>query len=89
MQTLVRPLGNKTEAAAPLFRMRSGQKGRIAYVQTNEARQLQKLVAMGILPGKSVRLIQSFPSYVFQVGHSQFAVDKEMASTIFVQVGNN
>ncbi len=74
-------------AVAPLAKLYPGQKGRIAYVQTGEAKKLQKLMAMGVLPGKELQLIQGFPSYVFQVGHSQFAVDEEMARTIFVRIG--
>lgn len=66
--------------------LRPGQTGRIAYVQTSEARKLQKLMAMGVLPGKAITLIQGFPSYVFKVGHSQFAVDEEMARTIHVRL---
>lgn len=66
--------------------LRPGQSGRIAYVQTSEARKLHKLMAMGVLPGKAIKLIQGFPSYVFQVGHSQFAVDAEMARTIHVRL---
>jgi DtxR family transcriptional regulator, Mn-dependent transcriptional regulator len=69
-----------------LGHLRPGQSGRIAYVQTSEARKLHKMMAMGVLPGKEIRLIQGFPSYVFQVGHSQFAVDQEMAHTIHVRV---
>lgn len=70
----------------PLSHLRPGQGGRIAYVQTGEAKKLQKLMAMGVLPGKGVRLVQGFPSFVFQVGQSQFAVDEEMARTIFVRL---
>lgn len=33
-----------------------------------------------------MRLIQSFPSYVFQIRQSQFAVDKEIAGTIFIRL---
>ena len=76
-------------AVAPLSRLRPGQGGRIAYVQTGEARKLHKLMAMGVLPGKSLRLIQGFPSYVFEVGHSQFAVDEGMARTIHVRLGTD
>lgn len=70
----------------PLCNMYPGQNGRIAYVQTGEAKKLQKLMAMGVLPGKGLHLIQGFPSYVFQVGHSQFAVDEDLARAIFVRV---
>lgn len=73
-------------AVVPLRNLRPGEEGRIAYVQTDEARRLQKLMAMGVLPGKAIRLIQGFPSYVFGVGHSQFAVDREIARTIHVRL---
>ena len=47
---------------------------------------LTKIMAMGALPGMSVTLIQKFPSYVFQLGHSQFAVDKNLAEQIRVWI---
>ena len=43
-------------------------------------------MAMGILPGAPVSLIQSFPSYVFQVRQTQFTVDKEIADAIYVRL---
>ena len=43
-------------------------------------------MAMDILPGVPVSLIQSFPSYVFQVRQAQFAVDKEIADAIYVRL---
>jgi hypothetical protein len=43
-------------------------------------------MAMGILPGAPISLIQSFPSYVFQVRQTQFAVDREIADAIFVRL---
>ena len=33
----------------------------------------------------TVTLIQRFPSYVFQIGQSQFAIDKELASCISIE----
>lgn len=62
-----------------------GQKGKVARIHTKERNKLQKLMAMGVLPGIAISLIQKFPSYVFQIGHSQFAVDKELAECIFVR----
>jgi len=44
-------------------------------------------MAMGALPGISVTMIQKFPSYVFQIGQSQFAIDQEMAEGIYVRLG--
>jgi len=66
--------------------MEPGEDGRIAYLHTSENRELQKLMSLGILPGISVKLAQKFPSYVFQVGQSQFAVDEAIARQIYVRL---
>lgn len=44
----------------------------------------KKLLAMGILPGSKISLLQKYPSYVFQVGNSQFVGDEQMVSSIQV-----
>lgn len=61
-------------------------KGRIAYLQTKDRAQMQKLISIGAVPGIAVSLMQKFPSYVFQLGQSQFAVDRELASSIYVRL---
>ena len=71
---------------SPLSQLAPGQRGKVAYIYAPESRQLQKLVAMGILPGAPVSLIQTFPSYVFQVRQTQFAVDKEIADAIYIRL---
>lgn len=74
------------KVVAPLSQLAQGQKGKVAYIYAPESSKLQKLMAMGILPGVSIILIQSFPSYVFQAGQTQFAVDKEIADAIYVRL---
>ncbi len=64
-------------------------KGTIAYLATNDSGRLNRLMAMGALPGISVTMIQKFPSYVFQIGQSQFAIDQEMAEGIYVRLGKD
>jgi len=71
---------------APLSEMEEGRKGSIAYVRMGDPRQGEKLMAMGILPGVPVTLLQRFPSFVFEAGYSQFAVDEETASAIHVRL---
>ena len=63
-----------------------GQGGHIAYLHLAEAQKLQKLAAMGVLPGCPIRLVQRYPSFIFQAGFSQFAVDAELASGIYVRL---
>jgi DtxR family Mn-dependent transcriptional regulator len=71
---------------APLCDLRPDQRGHIAYIQMNDPRRLQKLMAMGVLPGVPIALLRRSPSFVFEAGYSQFAVDKEIASDIYVRL---
>lgn len=61
-------------------------RGLIAYLQAKDKSQMQKLISIGVLPGMSINLQQKFPSYVIALGQSQFAIDKELASAIFVRL---
>ncbi len=69
----------------PLTELRAGEEGEIAYIQTEDSKKMQKLMAMGVLPGNRINLTQSFPSYIFRVGFSEFAIDTAMAKEIFVR----
>lgn len=80
---------SKEEASkviSALTNLKADNKGKVAYIHTKDQLKLQKLMAMGVLPGINITLIQKFPSYVFQLGNSQFAVDKELASAIYVRL---
>jgi len=69
----------------PLTELKSGEEGEIAYIQTEDHKKMQKLMAMGVLPGNRIRLYQTFPSYIFRVGFSEFAIDTNMAREIFIR----
>lgn len=69
----------------PLTELKSGEQGEIAYIQTDDSKKMQKLMAMGVLPGNQIVLSQTFPSYIFRVGFSEFAIDSAMAREIFVR----
>ena len=69
----------------PLPRLKKGEKGVIAYIKAGDSKKLQKLMAMGVLPGNDIFLDRVFPSFVFSVGYSQYAVDTNMAEAIFVR----
>ncbi len=71
---------------APLRELQPGQGGHIAYIQMINSRRLQKLMAMGVLPGVAIALQRRSPSFVFEAGYSQFAVDEEIAGDIYVRL---
>jgi DtxR family Mn-dependent transcriptional regulator len=71
---------------APLNDLKAGQEGDIAYLHMHNPQHLQKLMAMGVLPGAAVRVKSVYPSIVFEAGFSQFAVDEETAAEIYVRL---
>lgn len=70
----------------PLSKIKPGIIGKIAYLHTNNSKELKKLMIMGLFPGTIIQLMQKFPSYVFRIGYTQFAVDKKIADEIYVKI---
>ena len=70
-----------------LAELKKGQSGKIAYILTQNHKKLQKLMALGVLPGKPIKVMQSFPSYVFQIHNTQAVIDKELAKDIYIKIG--
>jgi DtxR family Mn-dependent transcriptional regulator len=73
---------------APLREFQPDQRGHVAYLQMNSPQRLQKVMAMGVLPGVPITLLRRFPSFVFEAGYSQFAVDEEIAADIYVRLAH-
>ncbi|WP_445474972.1 metal-dependent transcriptional regulator [Methanococcoides methylutens] len=69
-----------------LSSLKNGQSGEIAYFNMREEEKMQKMLAMGVLPGIPVNLVQSYPSYVFDLNHTRYAVDREIADSIYVRI---
>jgi DtxR family Mn-dependent transcriptional regulator len=78
----------KDKFVVPLNRLKPGESGSIAYIKADDSKKLQKLMAMGVLPGNAIELNANFPSFVFSVDYSQYAVDADMASAIIVKRGS-
>ncbi len=57
----------------------------ISRIDTGNPRTLNKIMALGILPGMKVTMIQKYPSFVFQVGNTRVTADENMVNDILVQ----
>lgn len=75
-----------TRLISPLAELKPDVTGRIAYIQLKDGQRLQKLMAMGVLPGVNVRVVRNYPAVVFEAGYSQFAIDEDIAADIYVRV---
>ncbi|HUU68192.1 MAG TPA: metal-dependent transcriptional regulator, partial [Planctomycetota bacterium] len=69
----------------PLTDLPCGKDARVLYISTRHHDRLDRLASMGLLPGVDVRLHQSRPSYVIQVGETTLAIDQSVAKDIFVR----
>ena len=67
-----------------LYDMATGDNGKISYINTHDSEILKKLISMGILPGNKIKLLHRFPSFVFEMDNSSFAIDKDLAENIHV-----
>ena len=65
-----------------------GDIGKISYVNTHDSQILNRLISMGILPGSQIKLLHRFPSYVFEISNSSFAIDSDLAENIHVLLLN-
>jgi DtxR family Mn-dependent transcriptional regulator len=80
----------KTEVQPIVHRLRElgiGQSGTISLLGTQRRGRLERLGALGLVPGVRLRLIQKRPAYVIQVGETEVAIDDDVASEIYVRSG--
>jgi DtxR family Mn-dependent transcriptional regulator len=71
-------------AVVPLAELRSGESGRITYIMTTHHQRLDRLTALGLLPGRVVKVHQSEPLFVIFLGETQLALEKEIAREVYV-----
>ncbi len=74
-----------------------GQSGVVAYIHARGRELMQRMLAMGVVPGTPISLVQNTPSFVFELGQmggaelgsspaAHLAVDRETAQEIYVRV---
>jgi DtxR family Mn-dependent transcriptional regulator len=69
----------------PLTKFKLGETGRIVYVLKREHPQLHKLMSLRVVPGVLIQVHQIFPLFVIQVADTQLALEKDIASEIYVK----
>jgi DtxR family Mn-dependent transcriptional regulator len=72
-------------AVRKLTETEPGNPARIVFIVPKSKGLLDRLSVMGIMPGETVTLTQKSPSVVIRVGKTMVAVDKEIASEIYVK----
>jgi DtxR family Mn-dependent transcriptional regulator len=73
-----------TSVVVPLDKLKSGESGRVTYLSTRNHPELHRLMNFGIVPGTIIRVHQTYPSLVIQIGQTQVAMENEIAQSIFI-----
>ncbi len=74
-----------TSLIIPLASLPIGEDATIGFIHTARHAYLQRLHAMGVVPGHTIRLCQTSPALVIQVGETQLALDERAGQEIFVR----
>ncbi len=70
----------------PLSQLRPGARGRIARVTRDLTSRAERLAAMGVTPGATVTVLQTFPGIVFECDQTELAIERMVARCILVEV---
>lgn len=76
----------KKEVRSLVVRLTSlspGEEGEIKYLSGDEE-IIKKVISIGLLPGKRIRVIRVFPTFLVQVGNTQIALDEKIGEAIHV-----
>ena len=69
----------------PLSALAPGARGRIARVTRDLTPRAERLAAMGVSPGASIKVLQTFPGIVFECDQTEIAVERAMARAVMIQ----
>jgi DtxR family Mn-dependent transcriptional regulator len=62
-----------------------GGRGRIVFIAPKFHDRMDRLAALGVVPGSEIRLHQRAPAYVIEVGETTIALDPEIAGEVYLK----
>jgi DtxR family Mn-dependent transcriptional regulator len=69
----------------PLPDLKIGEAGRVVFITPKSRSRLERLSALGLIPGSIVRLAQKRPSFVLEIGETTLALEEEIVREIYVK----
>ncbi len=74
-----------SDGPRPLSELGAGSTGRIVEVRSFRGDRVERLLALGVTPGASVRVLQTMPGIVFLCDQTELAVERDVARIIVVK----
>ncbi len=75
-----------TRPSLSLAHLAPGTRGRVARIARDLTGRAERLAALGVTPGASIRVLQTFPGIVFECDQTEMAVERAVAQAILVDV---
>jgi Fe2+ transport system protein FeoA len=69
----------------PLHRLPTGQRAQVVELRSHSAARLDRLGALGLMPGSWLVVQQRRPALVVRIGESEISLDRSVAEEILVQ----
>jgi DtxR family Mn-dependent transcriptional regulator len=69
-----------------LARLSAGARGRVAHIVRDLTGRAERLAALGVTPGASIRVLQTFPGIVFECDQTEMAIERAVAGSIFIDL---
>jgi DtxR family transcriptional regulator, Mn-dependent transcriptional regulator len=70
--------------AVSLARMTPGSRGHVSRIARDLTGRAERLTALGVTPGASIRVLQTFPGIVFECDQTEVAVERAVAQAILI-----
>lgn len=70
----------------PLSALRAGARGRVVRVTRDLTSRAERLAAMGVSPGATVTVLQTFPGIVFECDQTELAIERLVARSIWIEL---
>jgi len=80
-----RPEAELEPLVLPLTKFPVGVDARVVFVSSRRHTRVDRLAALGLIPGVVLRLHQRRPGYVVSVGETTLALDGEIAAEVYVR----
>lgn len=72
--------------AHPLSALRPGTRGRVLRVTRDLTSRAERLAALGVSPGATVHVLQTFPGIIFECDQTELAVERLVARSIWIEL---
>jgi Fe2+ transport system protein FeoA len=79
-------LVSSSDGPRPLSSLREGEHAVVVEVLAHEPGRADRLLALGVTPGATVTMMQTFPGVVFLCDQTELAVERSVSDAILVRL---